>query len=127
MPDAVIPTEVERFLVAHVPTVAHLETLLLLRNATGAPWSAETLASRLFITPSQAEGILADLQSHGLASPEPDKGYRYAPATQALDAVMALTAETYRTRLVAVSQFIHARQQASNIQQFADAFKLRKD
>lgn len=130
----VIPPSVEQFLSAHVPTIAHLEALLLLRSEPQVAWTVPLLAARLFVTPEQATRVLAGLVAHGLAAP-PDASqasYRYAPGSAALAAQVDEAAEIYRTRLVAVTQFIHARQSAAapastGVQQFADAFRLRKD
>lgn len=126
MPELVIPEAVDRFLASCIPSVAHLEALLLLRQNPSQEWTRDLVAARLFIRPEEATRVLADLAAAGLSAGDPARGEasRYAPLPD-LAALVNLTADTYRTRLVAVTQRIHARQ-SNSIQAFADAFRIRK-
>ncbi len=126
MAGASIPPEVERFLIAHVPSVAVLEALLLLRGDTAHSLSVNALPGRLYIDARLARAIVEHLVSHGLATQSETGALRYAAAGPLATAV-DLVAEIYPTRLVAVSQFIHARQDSVGIRNFADAFRFRKD
>lgn len=124
MADSGLPPGVEAFILAHVPSVAHLEALLLLRNEPQARWTADKLAARLFINPKEGADILADLVASGLAA-RTDDVHGYAPGTPELAAAVDETAETYRVRLIPVTKFIHARPR-SPARAFADAFRFRK-
>ncbi len=126
MGGAGLPDEVARFLVQYVPTVAHLEAVLLMRRNADRTWSAPQLAESLFVDKRRAAAILGHLGEHGFVVDEGSGTVRYAPST-VLAREVDIVAESYRERLVAVSQFIHARQDAVNIRGFADAFRFRKD
>lgn len=118
--------EVERFLVQYVPTVGHLEAILLMRRGADRAWSVTQLAESLFVDKKKAAAIASHLSDHGFAGDDGSGALRYAASTVLAREVDAV-AESYRERLVAVSQFIHARQDAVNIRGFADAFRFRKD
>jgi hypothetical protein len=126
MGGAELPDEVERFLVQHIPSVAHLEAVLLMRRDADRSWSAAQLAESLFVDKRRAAAILLHLTEHGFVAGEGSGAVRYAPST-ALARDVDVVAESYRERLVAISQFIHARQDAVSIRGFADAFRFRKD
>lgn len=121
-----LPHEVERFLIAYVPSVATLEAILLLRKPPARSWSVAELADELFIDARQVSAITAHLITHGFAMRDEAGGHRYAPTDQ-LASEVDLVATTYRMRLVAISQFIHERQDSANLRNFADAFRFRKD
>lgn len=119
-----IPPDVRSFIQSSIPTVGHMEALLLALEAPGTSWSIPELAKRLYVTEVQAEGFLRDLTGSGLlhadsASPE---RWRYAPATPELDDVATRAGRTYRQRLVAVTNLIHSRTSAAR--QFSDAFRF---
>jgi len=52
---------VRRFVLTSIPTVPHMETLLLLWREPGNDWSADGIARRLFIAPSQARELADEL------------------------------------------------------------------
>jgi len=53
--------------------------------------------------------------------------FRYAPSAPDARAKVDELAETYRTRLIPLSRFIHQRAEARSMESFANAFRLRKD
>jgi hypothetical protein len=115
MPREPLPEDLRRFILTSVPSVPFVEALLLLR-ATGAPMTAEDLARRIYVSPRVAADVLQQLQEAGvLQSSDPD-----------LAGMVDLLAVFYRTHLVEVTDLIHSRT-ARKAQQFADAFKIRKD
>ena len=125
MPATSLPPEVQRFLAHNIPSVAHLEALLLLRSAPHRSWGAGELGESLYIDASRASAIAAHLIMRGLAVEDRRGEYRYAPSPALADAADQL-AETYRSRLIAVSEFIHAEQDSTGMRAFADAFRLRR-
>jgi hypothetical protein len=126
MGGAGLSDEVERFLVQYVPTVGHLEALLLMRRDSDREWSVALLAENLFVDKKKAAAIVSHLSDHDFVSDDGSGTLRYAPSIALAREVDAVAA-SYGERLVAVSQFIHARQDAVNIRGFADAFRFRKD
>jgi hypothetical protein len=81
-----VPLSVERFIRGHIPTLAHLETLLCLRGDADQWWSADAVAKRLGIPRVTADAILVDLCSHGLLSVSVagHLSYRFSPASPTL-------------------------------------------
>ena len=116
-----IPEDLRHFILDALPSVPHLEALLLLRAQQGIPSSADAIAKRLYVAEKTAEGVLRDLVATRLVARE-DRSYRYAPASLELARLVDRLAEFYAHALVAVTNLIHER--AARI--FADAFKFRK-
>lgn len=124
----VIPDEVKSFLLANIDTVAQLEALLLLRRLADQCLSCEDVAQRLYINPLDAAVLLSKLVSRGLILMEElqpavfQYNYRNEQVVQEVNRL----AEVYSKYLIPVTNFIHQKPLKS-IQDFADAFKLKKD
>ena len=124
MPDDVLPAELREFLENHIDSIAQLEALLLLRSAPDVLWDPQATAKRLYVGEREALGALAHLTTHGLIGRHAN-GYRFDPRSDELLRGVSLIAEYYTTRLIPITKLIHTKSQ--RIQQFADAFKLKKD
>lgn len=127
MAKRLIPEGVRHFIAENIDSIAELEALLLFRREPDAVWSTALLAERLYASPEQAEGAIAKLCSLRLIEmreTEPPT-YHYNPASTELDGMVSDIAVTYSKYLVPVTNLIHSKPH-SRIQQFADAFKLRK-
>lgn len=124
MTAAAITGEVRRFLLAVIPSVPHLEALLLLRAQPQA-WVAADLARRLYVDEARAQELLGDLAHAGLAATGAE-GARYAPADAGIAATVDAVALAYGRHVVAVTQLIHSTSDRK-AQRFADAFRLRKE
>ena len=124
MPGFPIPDDARRFLLGVIPSVPHLEALLLLR---GHPelWTIAQLAGRLYIDAATATSLVEDLAAAGLATCT-DEGCRYAPADPATAATVDAVAVLYARRTVAIAELIHSTSDRK-AQRFADAFRLRKE
>jgi hypothetical protein len=125
MPVSHIPDGVRRFLIGVIPSVPHLEALLLLHSAPGRAWDAETLAARLYVSAAVAADVLAHLRRRGLAVPQ-DGGMRYAPRDETLAIVVDELAGVYARNVVEVAELIHSSSDRK-ARRFADAFRLRKE
>ncbi|QOY92598.1 hypothetical protein IM543_13335 [Massilia sp. UMI-21] len=124
-----IPEELRRFVLTSIPSVPFLEALLLLRASPRQKWSGEMLARRLYTSERTALGLLDELCRSGMAEscPAPDEHcYCYAPATDELRERIDGLADVYARHLVDVTNLIHSTLDRK-AQQFADAFRLRKD
>lgn len=118
--------DLRRFLLTSVPSVPYLEALLLLRSEPQRGWDAGQLARRLYISEREGAELARQLRENGVAAPEPEAGaLRYAPAPE-LAEVLERVAHAYAADLVGVSSLIHSRIDR-RAQQFADAFRFRKD
>jgi hypothetical protein len=124
-----IPEDVRRFVLTSIPSVPFLEALLLMRADPARTWRRDTLAQRLYVRDKTADGLLADLCRARIAAPCRDAGgdgYRYAPGDAGLRERIDRLADLYATHLVEVTHLIHSSLDRK-AQQFADAFKWRKD
>ena len=129
MPQPPIPEDLRRFILTSIPSVPFLEALLLLRADPSQQWESAMLASRLYIRERVASQLLADLCTAGIAracDPPATHCYRYDPASEALRERIDCLADLYARQLVDVTHLIHSSLERQ-AQQFADAFRLRKD
>ncbi len=129
MERAELPDDIRRFILTSVPSVPYLEAILLLRTDPGMGWDVPRLAARLYIPERQAAELLTALAAAGIARGE-EQGetalFRYAPASDELRERLDALAQAYSANLVGVTDLIHSRID-KRAQQFADAFRLRKD
>ena len=123
-----IADDVRRFVLTSIPSVPFLEAMLVLRASAGAPMPARALADRLYVSVDRAAGLARELCAARIAEPvdsEPDT-FRYAPADAHLAALLDRVAAAYGQSLVEISRLIHSKTERA-AQQFADAFRLRKE
>jgi hypothetical protein len=123
-----IPEDVAQFIIEKIDSVAQMEALLLLRDNAEQQWNAADVAKRLYIDDEQAGKVLARLQEEKLLVLEPSKPffYRYHPGSPALSEIVDRVAQFYSKHLVPITNLIHSKPK-SRVQEFADAFKFRKD
>lgn len=119
-------SELRRFILTSIPSVPYLEAILLLRAETRRGWSAAEVARRLYLPEPQSAGLLANLLAAGLARADADGAVRYAPSSDDLASVIDKLAAHYTLDVVGVSDLIHSRGDRK-AQQFADAFRWKKD
>lgn len=120
-----LPADVRRFILTSIPSVPYLEAVLLLRAESGKEWDAGQLARRLYVPERTGAELLELLRSSGIGEPADAGGLRYAPNAELRDLIDRL-AQVYAANLVAVTDLIHSRIDR-RAQQFADAFRFRKD
>ena len=126
MKSSELPADLRRFILTSIPSVPYLEAVLLLRADPGQPWGAAQLARRLYVPESSGAELLALLRASGVAAQaEPAGTVRYAPAGD-LGQLLDSLAAAYANDLVAVTRLIHSRIDR-RAQQFADAFRFRKE
>ncbi len=125
-----IPDDIRRFVLTSIPSVPHLEALLLLRAAESDAWNAAKVAERLYIGEKIAQSLLRDLCRAGMTVPHGAQqdllSYRYQPASPAMRTMIDRLANLYASRLLDVTHLIHSTLDRKG-QLFADAFKWRKD
>lgn len=122
-----IPDDVAQFVIDKIDSVAELEALLLLRNAPDCEWTARELSNRLYLGVKDAVAILAALSAKGLAfCKSGDYGaYKYQPGSPEIGQMVDRLCEIYSKEIVPVTNLIHSKSK-TRVQEFADAFKLRK-
>lgn len=121
-----IPGDVRRFVLARIPSVPHMEALMLLRATAPRAWSAPDLAQRLYVRPAVATGVLADLHEAGMLAQGPDATYCFAQPPGSLGEVIETLVAYYASHLVEITLLIHSTLDRK-AQQFADAFDFRKE
>lgn len=130
-----IPDEVRRFILTSIPSVPYLEAMLLLRGAPEDEWDTKRVAQRLYVSEKVAAELLASLYEAGVlvlsdqsqaAGEGRPRLYCYRPTADALAAIIDQLADVYAKNLIGVTNLIHANS-GIKVQQFADAFKWRKD
>jgi len=121
-----IPEDVRRFVLTSVPSVPFVEALLIFREARGNSVTIELVARRLYLSEKVAAEIVEQLRSARIIErTEGVGGHRFAPVPE-FEATVESLADFYRTHLVDITNLIHSKGRRM-AQQFADAFKLRKD
>lgn len=129
MENVPFPEDLRRFVLTSIPSVPFLEALLLLRANPAQQWHAAMLAGRLYVRERTAEALLEDLCRAGMVVPcdPPSQAcYQYHPSSDQLRERIDALADLYSRHLVEVTMLIHSSLDRK-AQQFADAFKLRKD
>jgi hypothetical protein len=123
-----IPEDVAKFIIEKIDSVAQMEALLLLRENPQQWWDVATVAKRLYIDGEQAGKILAHMREEELLVTESSQSfaYRYQPGSVVLSDMVDRVAEIYSKHLVPITNLIHSKPK-SRVQEFADAFKFRKD
>jgi hypothetical protein len=123
-----IPEEIAQFITNHIDSIAQLEALLLMRREPHGPWSASSLAQRLYTGEKETVDALERLCAAGLATAlgHTPACYCYAPVSPELGALVDRTADLYSKHLVPITNLIHSKPK-TRVQEFADAFRIRKD
>lgn len=126
---AELSNDIRRFILTSVPSVPYLEAILLLRSDPDVGWDVPRLAARLYVAERQAAEVLTALAAASIAQGEGQGEtalFHYAPATAELRERLDALAQAYSTNLVEVTDLVHTRTD-KRAQQFADAFRWRKD
>lgn len=126
MPVSNIPDHVRRFLVGAIPSVPHLEALLLLRAEPAGAWNAALLARRLYVDERSAAQLLVDLAQGGLVRRDGAGRHAFAAPDPALAALVAELDGIYARHVVEVAELIHSSHDRK-AHRFADAFRWRKE
>jgi hypothetical protein len=126
-----MPSDIRRFVLA-MPSIPHLEAIFLLRGTRTRVWEVNEIAKNLYVDEETASGVVQRLCCIGICAPAPDCSDRfiYQPESTELDELITRVAGYYSRNLIEVTNLVHASSgpgSTQRIQQFADAFKLRKE
>jgi DNA-binding MarR family transcriptional regulator len=121
-----IPDSVRRFVLTSIPSVPHLETLMLLWREQERAFPVEEIASRLYVNISVAKALTDELVRAELLVSE-DAGARYRARTEPAELKTLLDEldRTYARQVRAVAELIHGNL-GRKAQSFANAFYWRK-
>lgn len=117
-----------KFIFENIDSVPHLEAMILLWNSRPVGWTAEELASRLYVPRDQVDQVMRDLVRLQIAQESPGTPVRlsYLARSEEQNELMRQIDDAYRRDLVRVSTMIHSKA-SSGIREFARAFRFRKD
>ena len=124
-----VPDEVRRFILTSIPSVPFLEAVLLLRAEPDRGWTAAAIARRLYLPEARCAALISQLVGAGVAQPQQPGSTQpcsYGPASPELADMLERLAQRYTNDLMGVTDLIHSRMD-KKAQQFADAFRWRKD
>lgn len=121
----IIPEDVREFILRNISCVAQVEALLLLRADPKTEWDAGAVFRRLYINEKEAQKLLSEMHQQGFLAAN-SSFYRYEPHTPELKEMLERVADLYHHYLLPVTHLIHSRPK-SRVQEFADAFRIRKD
>ena len=121
-----IPDAVRRFLFTSIPSVPHLETLMLLWREQERTFTVDDIASRLYVSVDVAKVLADDLtKADLLCSADEESKYRLNTEPPELRALLKELDRTYSRQVRAVAELIH-----SNVDRkahrFAKSFYWRK-
>jgi len=122
------PRDVYEFILQKIDSVPHLEAIVLLWNSRPVAWSAEELATRLYIDPAKVTALLRDLvrlQLIAESAGSPPR-FAYSQRSKEQDELMQSLDAAYRRDLVRISTMIHSKI-SSSVLEFARAFRLKKE
>ena len=120
-----IVEEVDKFVLAYIESVPHLEALLLLWRSRPQVSTVEELAKALYLSPRQAEVIGHDLAREGLVRSS-EAGLAYVSEDAARDGLVGALHDTYALETVRLSTLIHTRGSRA-VRDFAQSFRLKRD
>jgi hypothetical protein len=119
-----IPDDLRDFILKYFDSIAQLEALLLLRENPSEKWTAERTAKRLYIDARSAAAILRRLGEEGMLGYH-DGVYYFECVDAEKKSMIDMLAGIYARHIVPVTNIIHSK--LHRIQEFADAFRIKKD
>ena len=128
MPESNSGADVYEYILAKIDSVPHLEAVILLWNSRPVGWTAEELASRLYVPPERTAEILQDLIRQQLVqqtSASPPR-FSYLPRSEEQNEWMFRVDTAYRREIVRISTMLHSKA-SSSVREFARAFRFKKD
>lgn len=128
MPEQGPHTDVYEYILEKIDSVPHLEAVILLWNSRPVGWSADELASRLYVPSERAVEIVQDLMRQQLAQQTAGSPPRfsYLPRSDEQNEWMFRVDTAYRREIVRISTMLHSKASPS-VREFARAFRFKKD
>lgn len=124
--DTVIPDDLKKFIFDNIDTIAELEGLLLFHGNAHIQWNAKSISQRLYISEQESTVLLSKLAARGFLSADEKASYNFQVKQPELAEMVRRLGEIYAQYLVPVTHLVHSKPK-SRVQEFADAFRIRKD
>lgn len=121
-----IPEALQQFITRYVASVERVEILCIFAANPAKTYTVPEVQRIIQSSERSIADCLDNFRLNGLLAEQTGGSYRLVPKTNELAQLISDLATAYRERRVAVIEVIYGRR-ADAIQDFADAFKLRKD
>ena len=128
MPEQGPQADVYEYILEKIESVPHLEAVILLWNSRPVGWTAEELASRIYVPAERTFEIVQDLirQQFVQQSAGSPPRFSYLPRSEEQNEWMFRVDTAYRREIVRISTMLHSKASPS-IREFARAFRFKKD
>jgi len=128
MPESNRGADVYEYILEKIDSVPHLEAVILLWNSRPVGWTAEELASRIYVPTERSTEILQDLVRQQLVqqSTASPPRFSYLPRNEEQNEWMFRVDTAYRREIVRISTMLHSKASPS-VREFARAFRFKKD
>jgi hypothetical protein len=117
--------ELARLILDYIPTVPHIEALMLVWEGAPRAWSEAEVAERIYQPPEVTRAILRDLQRKGLVEAFPESGQYTLAASPEVHRVAERITSAYKNNLYRVATLIHTHASPA-VREFARAFELKE-
>jgi hypothetical protein len=126
--EKVFSDELEKFIAAEINSLERLEILLLLSGNPHKWWSAKSVYEVIKSSMQSVQDRLNEMVSRGILRMETDNEVRFqfGPKDEAVWRITTELRDAYKERSVKVVQAIYSKPPDA-VQEFARAFRLRKD
>ena len=126
MPESNPGVDVYEYILEKIDSVPHLEAVILLWNSRPVGWTAEELASRIYVPTERTAEILQDLIRQQLVQQTSPQRFSYLPRSEEQNEWMFRVDTAYRREIVRISTMLHSKA-SSSVREFARAFRFKKD
>lgn len=120
-----IPPDIKRFIGGYISSVEQLEVLRLFGENPDRSWTPAEVLQIIQSSEKSIADCLEHFRAAGILSAQPEHRFRFASNDPNLTQTVEMLVKTYRERRVSVIECIYTKP-AGPIQDFADAFRLRK-
>lgn len=121
-----LPDELTQFIRNHLGSVWALELMLKMMGRPDQEWTVAELVRELRATDPLVAGLLVRFERSGFVLKSGEDAWRWRPANADIERLSQQTAKAHAATPFAVVQII-AEAPAYSLQEFADAFRLRRD
>ena len=125
MAETALTAELKRFIAGYIPSLEHLEILLLLAASPARQWTVTAVYDLIKSSDTGVRKALDELTEMKLVARE-GANYRYVPASSEIAKLVTDLAEVYRTRRIRVVEIIYS-PELDALREFQRAFRFRKE
>jgi len=115
-----------QFIARYIHSVEQLEILCLVSSAPSRPWTVAEVFHEIQSSEKSVTASLRKFEQDGFLKAKENGTFNFSPATPALTDLVHELSRLYRERSVAIVESIY-RRPLQPIENFAEAFRLRKD